>query len=102
MGVSSLGSMKTTAIEQCLTIILEQVKPKKGRQTTDAVSRPLPRDCRDDGPGRARQRLIIFNASAEIVVLPSFSVTSPVTSTVWEMCGTIFALLSAARPPASS
>ena len=45
--------------------------------------------------------LTIFSVSAAIIILPSFSVTSPVTSTVWLTCGIIFALLSAARPPPS-
>src|SRR5437773_1601032 len=37
-----------------------------------------------------------------MIILPSFSVTSPVTSTVCEMCGMIFAFFSAASPPPSS
>src|SRR5262245_13541657 len=47
--------------------------------------------------------LIIFSESAMIIILPSpWSITSPVTSTVWPTWGMILAFLSAARPPESS
>src|SRR3984893_15158407 len=45
---------------------------------------------------------IIFRLSAAIIILPSFSVTSPVTSTVWEMWAMSLAFFSAASPPVSS
>src|SRR5205823_1116284 len=61
-------------------------------------SNPKPRI---PNPNRQSYFLIIFSVSAAMIILPSFSVTSPVTSTVWLTCGIIFALLSAARPPPS-
>src|SRR5438034_1125072 len=63
---------------------------------------PNPNSPRIPNP-KSRQGyfLIIFRVSAAMIILPSFSITSPVTSTVWLTCGTILALLSAARPPAS-
>jgi hypothetical protein len=46
--------------------------------------------------------LIIFRLAAAIVLTPPFSVTSPVSSTLWLMCGTSLALLFAARSPVTT
>src|SRR5262249_32619686 len=46
--------------------------------------------------------LTILSSVARITAIPPippFSLTSPVTVTVWLMCGTSFAFMSAARPP---
>ena len=49
--------------------------------------------------GEQAYLLIIFRLVAAIVMVPPFSVTSPVSSTLWLRWGTSFALLFAARSP---
>jgi len=49
--------------------------------------------------GEQAYLLIIFRLLAAIVMVPPFSVTSPVSSTLWLRWGTSFALLFAARSP---
>jgi hypothetical protein len=44
----------------------------------------------------------IFKSAAWIIIFPPVSMVSPVTVTVWVMCGISFALLFSARPPAIS
>src|SRR5258706_6424846 len=51
---------------------------------------------------RAAYFEIILRLSAAIIIFPSASVTSPVTSTVWATWAMILAFFSAASPPVST
>src|SRR5262245_8994662 len=73
------------------TNILVQVNTKKGRAPGERPARSEAREL--------AYRLTIFSESAAIIILPSFSLTSPVISTVWLTWATSFALLSAASAP---
>src|SRR5205814_9267839 len=66
------------ALPHCISSLI-QIKQKKGGRMAALLDRGIARLSQ-------AYREIIFSESAAISILPSFSVTSPVTATVWAMC----------------